>query len=89
MLWTAPLERAGALHSSHSLTGRVQRNSVWTAQTCCLKVHKSVAIRTDTTITTVNVYPREDGDRAIRTLNGYGYGHLILKVEWAAPREAR
>ncbi len=32
---------------------------------------------------------REDGERAIRTLNGYGYGHLILKVEWAAPREAR
>ncbi|GAX84055.1 hypothetical protein CEUSTIGMA_g11479.t1 [Chlamydomonas eustigma] len=32
---------------------------------------------------------REDGDRAIRTLNGYGYGHLILKVEWAAPRESR
>ena len=32
---------------------------------------------------------REDGERAIRTLNGYGYGHLILKVEWAAPREER
>ncbi len=32
---------------------------------------------------------REDGERAVRTLNGYGYGHLILKVEWAAPREAR
>jgi len=23
---------------------------------------------------------REDGERAIRTLNGYGYGHLILRV---------
>ena len=29
---------------------------------------------------------REDGEKAIRTLNGYGYGHLILKCEWSAPR---
>lgn len=32
---------------------------------------------------------REDGDRAIKRLDSYGYGHVILKVEWAAPRESR
>ena len=32
---------------------------------------------------------REDGEKAIRTLNGYGYGHLILKCEWSAPRDGR
>jgi hypothetical protein len=32
---------------------------------------------------------REDAERAIRTLNGYGYDNLILHVEWAAPRAER
>ena len=31
----------------------------------------------------------EDADRAIRTLNGYGYDNLILRVEYAAPRAER
>mmetsp|Transcript_26050 Transcript_26050/g.56868 ORF Transcript_26050/g.56868 Transcript_26050/m.56868 type:complete len:291 (+) Transcript_26050:70-942(+) len=37
----------------------------------------------------VNYVHREDAERAIRALNGFGYDNLILKVEYAAPREAR
>jgi translation initiation factor 3 subunit G len=36
-----------------------------------------------------NAACREDAERAIRTLNGYGYDNLILHVEWAAPRAER
>jgi translation initiation factor 3 subunit G len=32
---------------------------------------------------------KEDGERAIAKLDGYGYDNLILRVEWAAPREER
>ncbi|KAL3843521.1 hypothetical protein ACJIZ3_000924 [Penstemon smallii] len=34
----------------------------------------------------VNFVTREDAERAINKLNGYGYDSLILRVEWAAPR---
>ncbi|KAL8092233.1 uncharacterized protein LOC141692405 [Apium graveolens] len=34
----------------------------------------------------VNFVSREDAERAINKLNGYGYDNLILNVEWAAPR---
>nr|XP_043631972.1 eukaryotic translation initiation factor 3 subunit G-like [Erigeron canadensis] len=34
----------------------------------------------------VNFVRREEGERAIAKLNGYGYDNLILNVEWAAPR---
>ncbi|XP_076894285.1 uncharacterized protein LOC143546509 [Bidens hawaiensis] len=34
----------------------------------------------------VNFVRREDCERAITKLNGYGYDNLILSVEWAAPR---
>ena len=34
----------------------------------------------------VNFVHREDGERAIKSLNGYGYDNLILCVDWAAPR---
>ncbi|KAI3856829.1 hypothetical protein MKX03_014147 [Papaver bracteatum] len=34
----------------------------------------------------VNFVHKEDGKIAVEKLNGYGYGNLILKVEWAAPR---
>ncbi|MFS7906794.1 putative RNA recognition motif domain, nucleotide-binding alpha-beta plait domain superfamily [Helianthus anomalus] len=33
----------------------------------------------------VNFMRREDGERVIAKLNGYGYDNLILSVEWAAP----
>ena len=31
----------------------------------------------------VNYHHKEDAARAIQALNGYGYDHLILSVEWA------
>lgn len=34
----------------------------------------------------VNFVRREDAERAIAKLHGYGYDNLILSVEWAAPR---
>ncbi|ESW25659.1 hypothetical protein PHAVU_003G054600 [Phaseolus vulgaris] len=34
----------------------------------------------------VNFVNREDAQRAIGKLNGYGYDNLILRVEWATPR---
>ncbi|XP_061370161.1 uncharacterized protein LOC133312902 [Gastrolobium bilobum] len=34
----------------------------------------------------VNFVNREDAQRAISKLNGYGYDNLILRVEWATPR---
>ncbi|KAJ0244161.1 Eukaryotic translation initiation factor 3 subunit G [Hirschfeldia incana] len=34
----------------------------------------------------VNFVSREDAQRAISKLNGYGYDNLILRVEWATPR---
>jgi translation initiation factor 3 subunit G len=34
----------------------------------------------------ITYYNREDGERAIKKLNGHGYDNLILKVEWAKPR---
>ncbi|KAF6257203.1 hypothetical protein COO60DRAFT_1525063 [Scenedesmus sp. NREL 46B-D3] len=37
----------------------------------------------------VNYHHKDDAERAIRTLNGYGYDNLILHVEWAAPRAER
>lgn len=37
----------------------------------------------------VNFVNRDDAQRAINKLDGYGYDNLILRVEWAAPREER
>ncbi|THU60596.1 hypothetical protein C4D60_Mb07t14440 [Musa balbisiana] len=34
----------------------------------------------------INFVNREDAERAINKLNGYGYDNLILRVEWATPR---
>lgn len=34
----------------------------------------------------VNFVNKEDAERAIMKLNGYGYDNLILRVEWATPR---
>ena len=33
----------------------------------------------------INYYNREDAAKAIRSVCGYGYDHLILNVEWAKP----
>lgn len=33
----------------------------------------------------INFKKREDAERAIQKLNGYGFDHLILNVEWARP----
>jgi len=37
----------------------------------------------------VNYYRKEDAAKAIATLNGFGYDHLILSVEWAKPAAER
>jgi len=37
----------------------------------------------------VNYYRKEDAAKAIATLNGFGYDHLILSVEWAKPSTDR
>tara|TARA_B100001142_G_scaffold184505_1_gene183849 strand:- start:626 stop:1351 length:726 start_codon:yes stop_codon:yes gene_type:complete len=37
----------------------------------------------------VNFVNKDDANRAISKLDGYGYDNLILRVEWAAPREER
>ena len=37
----------------------------------------------------VNFIHRDDAQRAINKLNGFGYDNLILDVSWAAPREPR
>ncbi|MCL7024709.1 hypothetical protein MKW94_006791 [Papaver nudicaule] len=34
----------------------------------------------------VNFVHKEDGERAIKKMNGYGYDYLILRVAWAGPR---
>jgi translation initiation factor 3 subunit G len=34
----------------------------------------------------INFVNRDDAQRAIDKLDGYGYDNLILRVEWAAPR---
>ncbi|XP_072955144.1 uncharacterized protein [Typha angustifolia] len=34
----------------------------------------------------VNFVHKEDAEKAINKLNGYGYDNLILRVEWATPR---
>ena len=40
-------------------------------------------------LTLLPVPCREDANRAIEKLDGYGYDNLILRVEYAAPREDR
>lgn len=35
----------------------------------------------------VNYHHKEDAARAIQALDGYGYDHLILSVEWAKPSQ--
>ena len=37
----------------------------------------------------VNFYKKEEAAQAIATLNGFGYDHLILSVEWAKPSTDR
>lgn len=35
----------------------------------------------------VNFYERHNAEKAIKSLDGFGYHYLILKVEWARPQE--
>merc|ERR1712110_1295561 len=37
----------------------------------------------------VHYYKKDDATKAIATLNGFGYDHLILNVEWAKPSEPK
>lgn len=37
----------------------------------------------------VSYHSREDAKRALERLNGYGYDHLILRVEWAQPSKPK
>lgn len=37
----------------------------------------------------INFHNRSDAEKAIATLNGYGYDNLILHVEWAQPSKPR
>jgi translation initiation factor 3 subunit G len=37
----------------------------------------------------VNFVHKEDAARAVEKLDGHGYDNLILRVEFAAPREER
>jgi len=37
----------------------------------------------------VHYYKKDDAQKAIATLNGFGYDHLILNVEWAKPSEPK
>lgn len=37
----------------------------------------------------VNYYRKEDAAKALATVNGFGYDHLILAVEWAKPAPER
>ncbi|MCL7041648.1 hypothetical protein MKW94_021145 [Papaver nudicaule] len=37
----------------------------------------------------VNFVHKEDAERAIAEMNGYGYDHLLLHVGWAAPRSSK
>lgn len=37
----------------------------------------------------INYSNRQDAETAIAKLNGHGYANLILRVEWAKPREER
>jgi len=37
----------------------------------------------------VHYYKKDDAQKAIATLNGFGYDHLILSVEWAKPSEPK
>eukprot|EP00911_Craspedida_sp_UC1_P001647 UC1_evm1s1247 len=37
----------------------------------------------------INYHRKEDAQKAIDMLNGHGYDHLILNVEWAKPNKDR
>eukprot|EP00998_Keelungia_sp_KM082_P006703 NODE_2942_length_966_cov_31.139452_g2922_i0.p1 GENE.NODE_2942_length_966_cov_31.139452_g2922_i0~~NODE_2942_length_966_cov_31.139452_g2922_i0.p1 ORF type:complete len:228 (-),score=53.52 NODE_2942_length_966_cov_31.139452_g2922_i0:282-899(-) len=36
----------------------------------------------------VTFHRREDGEKAIQKVTGFGYDHLILQVDWARPRDS-
>lgn len=67
---------------------------------CVLHGHANAAIATATSHSTYDLcislllpcrspHCATDGKKAMKKLDGYPYGHLILKVEWAKPSTNR
>lgn len=63
------------LRELFSGTGRIQR--VYLAKDRETQVSRGFAY--------ISFYARSDAQHAMERLNGFGYDHLILKVEWAKP----
>ncbi|KAF6136180.1 hypothetical protein GIB67_001589 [Kingdonia uniflora] len=52
----------------------------------CLQLEKVIIGPQGALTRFVNFMNKEDAERTINMLNGYGYDNLIVRVEWATPR---
>ena len=84
------------LHRISSLRLATSRGSTWPLtkkQTEAAALLSSISaegdVRCPTRKTLTAKWCREDAERAIKTLDGYGYSNLILHCEWAAPKERK